>query len=212
MKCFVMFALVMYSLTSGAQTWEEWFEQKETQKKYLRQQIAALTVFLDYAKKGYQLAADGLAFIDAVKNGDYLLHYNFFESLRNVNPAISKSARARDIIALSEKIIKDIRTDFLRVEKPGWLSGAEQSHCRKVFERILYACLDDVEIVALLLRDNEYEMTDAERIGRLQVIHRNMEQLLAFETLFREDLKILCRQREQENKEIANSKILNVIK
>ena len=51
MKCFVMFALVMYSLTSGAQTWEEWFEQKETQKKYLRQQIAALTVFLDYAKK-----------------------------------------------------------------------------------------------------------------------------------------------------------------
>ena len=57
MKQFTL--LILFVLAGGlsqAQTFNEWFRQKATQKKYLIQQIAALQVYLDYVQKGYAIA------------------------------------------------------------------------------------------------------------------------------------------------------------
>ena len=52
--------LIMCFNLCHAQTWAEWFQQKQTQKKYLIEQIAALQVYLGYAKKGYDIASKGI--------------------------------------------------------------------------------------------------------------------------------------------------------
>ncbi|MCH5688762.1 conjugal transfer protein TraI [Niabella sp. W65] len=53
MKKILLFLLLVVSAGSNlqAQTFAEWFQQKKTQKKYLLQQIAALQVYIGYAKK-----------------------------------------------------------------------------------------------------------------------------------------------------------------
>ena len=95
--------------SSGAQTTDEWLNQKATQKKYLLQQIAALQVYLGYAKKGYTIVTSGVNTIRNIKNGDFNLHRDFFSRLKNVNPAIRRYAKVADIISYQVKIIRQTK-------------------------------------------------------------------------------------------------------
>ncbi|ULT42931.1 conjugal transfer protein TraI [Niabella defluvii] len=72
MKKILLFLLLVVSAGSNlqAQTFAEWFQQKKTQKKYLLQQIAALQVYIGYAKKGYNIAKDGLNTIGGFTRGE----------------------------------------------------------------------------------------------------------------------------------------------
>ena len=75
-------AVIQISSIAHTQTWDEWFRQKETQKKYLLEQIAALNVYLGYVKEGYSIARDGLRIINDIKQGDFKLHDDKFQSLQ----------------------------------------------------------------------------------------------------------------------------------
>lgn len=55
-KISIILFIMFFVNRSHAQTWDEWFNQKSTQKKYLLQQIAAFEAYLSYAKKGYDIA------------------------------------------------------------------------------------------------------------------------------------------------------------
>lgn len=90
MKMIFLIAIILFTHSAKAQTWEEWFRQKETQKKYLLEQIAALQVYIDYAQKGYKIASNGLEIIEQIKTGDLNQHQVFFNSLKRINPAIAK--------------------------------------------------------------------------------------------------------------------------
>ena len=91
------------SFKSHSQTAQEWTQQKATQKKYLLQQIAALQVYLGYAKNGYSIVTSGVNTIRNIKNNDLSLHRNFFNLLKNVNPSISRYAKIVDIMAYQVK-------------------------------------------------------------------------------------------------------------
>src|SRR5690606_37042983 len=93
--------------SAHAQTWDEWFQQKKTQKKYLIKQVAALQIYLGYVKKGYEIARQGLNLIGDIKDGDFSLHKDYFESLKAVNPAIRNSAKVAEIILLQKLIMRD---------------------------------------------------------------------------------------------------------
>ena len=53
MKILLMILAFFVSGKTYSQTYEEWFQQTKTQKKYLLQQIAALKVYIGYAEKGF---------------------------------------------------------------------------------------------------------------------------------------------------------------
>lgn len=110
-KVLILFAVccAMSCTDATAQTWDEWFRQKKTQRRYLAKQIALLKVYLGYLKKGYEIADKGLTTIHNIKNGDFNLHRDFFGSLKNVNPHIRNSAKVADIIAFQIYIIQSIR-------------------------------------------------------------------------------------------------------
>lgn len=105
-KIFLLAGLCFTIHHTKAQTFAEWFRQSETQKKYLLQQIAALHVYLGYAKKGFEIANKGINTVRNIKNGDFNLHRDFFNSLKNVNPNISRFAKVADIIAFQVSIVK----------------------------------------------------------------------------------------------------------
>src|SRR5438046_646086 len=89
-----------------AQTYDEWVRQSKTQKKYLLEQILALKTYIGYAEKGYSIASKGLNTIKDIKDGDFNLHDNFFNSLSAVNPQVKKYSKVAAIIAMQISIGK----------------------------------------------------------------------------------------------------------
>lgn len=59
-KLIAIITLTIFVTVCNAQTFAEWFKQKETQKKYLIQQIVAFQMYLGYVQKGYSIAQKGL--------------------------------------------------------------------------------------------------------------------------------------------------------
>ena len=98
--------LVVLTIPLHAQTFSEWFSQKKTQKKYLLEQIAALQMYIGYAKKGYEIAGSGLSTIRNITNGEFKLHDLFITGLKKVSPVVRNDIRVAEIILLEIEIIK----------------------------------------------------------------------------------------------------------
>jgi len=70
---YVTIIILLSGAQVNAQTWNEWFRQKKTQKKYLVQQIAALKVYLKYLKQGYRIVDKGLSLVGDIKDGNLVI-------------------------------------------------------------------------------------------------------------------------------------------
>lgn len=198
--------------SSNAQTFDEWFNQKSTQKKYLLQQIAALQVYLGYAKKGYKIVNSGITTIRNIKNGDLNLHRDFFNRLKNVNPAIRQYAKVGDIIACQVKIIKQTKFTIQQIKETNQFTEAELDYCKQVFDTLLDECVKMLEVLILVTTSGELEMKDDERQKRIDVLYADVKDKYSFACSFSEDMSLLAVQRLGEQMEINRSKLINGIK
>lgn len=198
--------------SSNAQTTDEWLNQNSTQKKYLLQQIAALQVYLGYAKKGYNIVTGGINTIRNIKNGDLNLHRDFFNRLQNVNPVISQYAKVADIIAYQVKIIKQTKLVLQQIRETKQFTEAELNYCKQVFDTLLDECIKTVEELTLVTTSGELEMKDDERLKRIERLYTDVQDKYSFTCSFSEDMGLLAVQRLGEQMEINRSKIINGIK
>lgn len=196
----------------AAQTSNEWFNQKSTQKKYLLQQIAALQVYFGYAKKGYNIVSGGINTIRNIKNGDLNLHRDFFNRLKNVNPAIRRYVKVADIIAYQAKIIKQTKVTLQQIRETKQFTEAELDYCKQVFDTLLDGCLKTVEELILVTTSGELEMKDDERLKRIDRIYADIQDKYSFTCSFSEEISLLAVQRLGEQKEINRSKLINGLK
>lgn len=196
-------------LSSNAQTADEWLNQNSTQKKYLLQQIAALKVYLGYAKKGYTIVTSGVTTIRNIKNGDLNLHRDFFNRLKNVNPAIRKYAKVADIIAYQVKIIKQTKITIQQIRETKQFAEAELDHCKQVFDNLLNECMKTVEELILVTTSGKLEMKDDERLKRIDRLYADVQDKYSFACSFSEDMGLLAVQRLGEQMEINRSKLIN---
>ena len=199
-------------LSSNAQTADEWLNQKATQKKYLLQQIAALQVYIGYAKKGYSIVTGGINTIRNIKNGDLNLHRDFFNSLKNVNPAIRRYAKVADIIAYQVKIIKQTIGTLQQIRETKQFTETELDYCKQVFDNLLDECMNRVEELILVTTSGKLEMKDDERLKRIDRLYADVQDKYSFTCAFSEDMGILAVQRLGEQMEITRSKLINGIK
>ncbi|NJO25602.1 MAG: hypothetical protein HC867_07355 [Bacteroidia bacterium] len=196
----------------SAQTTEEWLNQNATQKKYLLQQIAALQVYLGYAKKGYNIVTSGVNTIRNIKNGDFNLHRDFFNRLKNVNPAIRKYAKVADIIACQVKIIMQTKNTIQQIRKTKQFTESELDYCKMVFDNLLDECMKTVEELILVTTSGQLEMKDDERLKRIDGLYADVQDKYSFACSFSEDMGLLAVQRLGEQVEINRSKLINGIK
>ena len=198
--------------SSSAQTTDEWLNQKATQKKYLLQQVAALQVYLGYAKKGYNIVTGGINTIRNIKNGDFNLHRDFFNRLKNVNPAIHRYAKVADIIAYQVKIIKQTKLVHQQISETKQFTEAELDYCKQVFDTLLDECIKTVEELILVTTSGELEMKDDERLKRIDWLYADVQDKYSFACSFSEDMSLLAVQRLGEQMEINRSKLINGVK
>lgn len=203
-------ALLISSVT--AQSFDEWTNQQSTQKKYLLQQIAALKVYLGYAKNGYTIVTSGINTIRNIKNGDLNLHRDFFNRLKNVNPAIRRYAKVADIIAYQVKIIKQTKLVLQQIRETKQFTEAELDYCKQVFDTLLNECIKTVEELILVTTSGKLEMKDDERLKRIDWLYADIQDKYSFACSFSEDMGLLAVQRLGEQMEINRSKIINGVK
>lgn len=195
---------MLFSSTAKSQTWDEFFRQKETQKKYLLQQLAALKLYEDYLSKGYEIADKGLKTIKGFTKGEFDLHSAFFESLKNVNPAVAGNKNIKEILTWQAAIIKAYNS----LNRETIKSGNDKSYIESVRSKVLSECVRDVEDLFAVISSGELEMKDDERLKRIDNLHSDMRDKYQFTESFIRQVKVLNLQREQEKQNGKVSKKL----
>ncbi len=199
---FIIVTGILLSTTSPAQTWNEWFKQKKTQKKYLAKQIVLLRLYLGYLKKGYEIADKGLTTIHNIKNGDFNLHRDFFGSLKNVNPHIKNSAKVADIIAFQVYIIQNIKRVNNFCKNNEYFTPEEIRYVAAVYSNMLFLCDASISELLTIIRSNETEMKDDERLVRIDRLYDDMLDKHAFVQSFDSDVRLIARERERETRSV----------
>lgn len=211
-KLLLFIVFIITASSTKAQTFEEWYRQKNTQKKYLVQQIAALQVYIGYARKGYSIAQKGLTTIGALKNGEYNLHTEYFNSLKSVNPKIKNYTKVANIISCQVKIAQNYNKTYRRLQESNAFSSNEISYIYHVYGRLLEDCSKKIEELIAITTNNEFEMKDDERIKRVDALYQDMQDKYSFIQNFSNEAFILANSRIKEKNDIETSRAVNGIK
>ena len=201
-----LFTVLLSSLvtTSKSQTWNEFFKQKKTQRKYLLQQIAALEVYIGYVRKGYEIADQGISTVRSIRDGEFGLHSAFFTSLRAVNPAIRNHTKVAEIVAMQLSVsnsLKEMKTD-------DYLSAEILAYISQVAAVVLKECAADLDELLLVITAGKTEMKDDERLDRLDKVYTAMKDKSVFVQSFSGEVHILTGQRRSEQQSITDLKQL----
>jgi len=210
-KILILIVLVLGIQTAHAQTWSEWTKQKKTQRKYLIQQIAALKVYASYVREGYKIAKNGLNTIGSFKRGEFTLHTDFFNSLKAVNPKVKGSVKVGQIVELQLRIVGDYNRSYRQLRDGGMLAPDELEYIAKVFGRLMEDCSQTIDALITVTTSGTLEMTDDQRLSRIDALHRDMQQQYTFLQGFANDAKILALSRKKENNDVITGRALHGI-
>jgi hypothetical protein len=208
----VLFLMSMLWLSvavdATAQNWNEWFKQKETQKRYLARQIALLKIYTEYLREGITIVNKGLNTVRNIQNGDFNLHRDFFGSLKNVNPHIANSAKVADIIAFHVFVVRELHrvNNFCRNNRH--FTAEEIRYVSEVYTNMVYLCDVSLSELLTIIQPNYLEMKDDERHRRIDIIHQDALDRQTFASTFSSQTKLLATQREREQRDITTMKQL----
>ena len=200
MCCFLLCAF-SFQLTQ-AQTFAEWFSQKKTQIKYLTQQIAALEQYSSYVKQGYQIAQGGWGGIGNWVKGEFDLHSAYYSSLKTVNPAIKNDPKADSIITYAQLISQQ----FAHLGGLAALDGDTRGYIARVKMAVLTEIDKDLRELQMVITDDKAQLTDDERIKRLDAIYERVKDKLVFSGSFCNDVRMLIVQRNNSLNDINTLK------
>jgi len=181
-----------------AQTFAEWFKQKKTQQKYLLEQIAALQVYIGYAKKGYELVGSGIETIRDISNGEFGLHNAFVTGLKKVSPAIRDDVRVAEIVSMQVEIV----AGFSRLKGLSGLRPDQLLYLASVSANLMLECYGDLEELLLVITSGKVDMKDDERLMRLNGIYERMMDRSAFSRYFSGQFSRLILQQSIESESI----------
>jgi hypothetical protein len=193
-----------------AQTFAEWFQQRKTQIRYLVNQIGALQIYIEFARKGYEIADAGLQTIGNIKDGDFKLHRDFFRALEQVSPSVRNSVAIADIIALQVKLVEKQSSNIARSKSSPYLWQSEIDYIVRVYFRVVEKSLGNMEELTALLSAGEYVMSDDERLRRIGELKTSMQEQYSFVRWFGDqtDLLVVSRSKEQQEGTIGGQLLL----
>ncbi|MEJ2901661.1 hypothetical protein WAE58_04470 [Pedobacter panaciterrae] len=187
-------ACLISTIDVSGQTWAEFFQQKKTQKKYLLNQIAALQVYIGYARKGYELVDNGLQTVRDITSGEFSLHNAFIHSLKQVSPAVRNDSRVAEMISMQVSVLR---------LSGGWgdhelLSAGNRAYIAEVRSDLRDQCLNSLEELLLVITSGKLEMGEEERLRRIGELYTLMQEHYGFAREFTAQVNLLVRSRERK--------------
>jgi len=183
------FTLVLFQFHAG---------QAQGTHKTMLAQLAALRGYIITAKKGYQIAKEGLHLIRNIKSGEFSLHRVFFHSLKDVDDGVRKNPELNESLRLVEAIDKDFTRANSAYEATGWLQTEEVQYVRRLQQRISARDENDYKELEVLTTDGTLSMTDGERIMRIKQVSTSLRERYNQTRNFLTGLAWLIDQRQKE--------------
>ena len=159
------------------QTFNEWFNQKKTQHEYLIAQILALEVYGSHLQKGYETVKVGSDMITGLRDGEFVLHRNYFNGLKGFSNPDDPYFKIADIL----QQVKVLNSEVKRA-KDGVRSLDHNQVHQRLFNQSYSALLS--ETAGLLgqyltvLDPKSLEMTDRQRLGLVDNISTELSNLV----------------------------------
>lgn len=200
MKKLLFLIILLICTACQAQTLDEWFHQRKTQIQYLEEQIIALQFYNNYLQEGYNIVQGGLSAIHDIKDGDFNLHNDYFNSLKNVRTSVSNYSKTSGTINLQLQILQ-LSTVINKALGSNSIQDNERVYIKAVMKGILQKCADNITDLTNLSTNGKLEMKDDERIKRIDAIYDDLKDKYTFTTHFKEQIETLAlfRQRESGN-------------
>lgn len=171
------------------------------QRKELLLQIAALQVYMDYAKKGYSVVSKGLNFIGDAKKGEVNLHGDYFTSLLKINPKVKNYYKTAEVISLQLKIMKICKKTSSSLKSADLFHGTELDYIERSFKRLLENCDDTLNQLIILTSESKLELTDDQRIDRIDALHKTMLEDYNFCISFSREAELLSLSKARSKKD-----------
>lgn len=165
--------LLATSMSSHAQTFNEWFKQKETQTKYLIEQVVAYRLLLSQTRDGYNIMRNGLGTIHGFTSGEFGDHQSYIFSLDAVSPEVRNHQRVEDFTGLQQRFLREWQAiNVFIVNNPG-LAPPESGYISGIHQKVLRKAGNLSTEFQDALANRKMQMTDAERIERIDYLYRD---------------------------------------
>jgi hypothetical protein len=206
---FVMCLIFLVQSEAQCQTFNEWFKQKKTQKRYLIEQIAALQLYLKNLKQGYTVVKKGLNLVGEITGNSYSMDNIYLKSLLDVKATLTNSDLSESIQHTEQNIRNRLMLFVDRIDKnAGLITTEESAYLKKVVEKVESLTDEQVAIARSAKSSNEFQMTDANRIQILTNVKLELQGVESFLGQADGELTRLVIQRQKESQELNELKIL----
>ena len=175
--------------------------QNSKQIQYLLKQIAELQVYLGYVKKGYDIVESGLHNIHSIKNGEFGLHDAYYTSLRNVNPHIRQSPYVAGIISHQQYIQRATSALKKVLNANNTLLAKQKEYVQKSCDRLQGDVEKTRQALLALVTNRTLEMTDDQRIQRLNALYTRSRSQKSFIQQFSAEVVALLKSLQGEETE-----------
>ena len=104
------------------------------------------------------------------------------------------------------------RQTLQSIKEANQFSVEEIEYCKKVLDALLDDCIQSVTELLEIITPDKLQMTDDERLVRIDKLYGDMQDKFTFCNVMSEDIGLLALQRLSEQIEINRSKLINGIK
>lgn len=160
------------------------FNQQSSKEKLMVVQIAEYETFLKELKSGYNTTEKGLNTANELKSGTFTLHQDYFNSLKQVTPAVSNDPKVKGIANLLAAIEQTFDLALSWQKDKGVLTNDEISYMQIVYSNLLSACGKKVDELQLAVTPGAAQMTDQQRLAAVEAIYADMQQKYCFACAF----------------------------
>lgn len=199
-KILIITVCVLTTYNSQAQGF---FNQKGEMIKKCIEQIALLGTYIRQAKQGYNIIDNGLKTVKNIKNGEFDLHDLYYKSLKNVNPNIKGFSKIKQAIETGSGIAGLGSKTINLVNGSEWLGPGEKKYLREALTKLLNDTDKDMQALLDLITSGKIELTDDERIKRINEVYEELLNKSSFVQKFSSTIKMLIANRSSD---IRNSK------
>lgn len=206
-------ALFIFSLASlavipvKAQFLGGFFSQQATKKKLMAEQVQGYQLYLSAIKTGYTIADKGLTTAYDLKNGTFSLHTAYFNALQQVAP-VKNAPKGRATDSLYQQIRSLFANEKQWQAKQKLLTVTELQYLDKVSAGLLAKCKTDMDELTDVLTPGKLQLTDAERLSRLDQLYELMKDKQAFAAYFSNKCRKLALNRQKQQKDREQMKKL----
>lgn len=142
------------------------------------EKLDQLREMLEQMKAKYQILTQGYQQLQQIHQGSFELHSLFLSRLTQVNPKIRQYHKIGEIGQMQLQLLRGFGNVIGSLQANDFIELKDINFLETAFASLRKSSWRNLEELALILTDNELELTDAERIKGIDRIHQDMSGIL----------------------------------